>query len=85
MLPLQFPSPHDKRVAVIAAASDRFFLGLVVGPTSAALDVNGLVTGAALGLGLSVGASLISKSYVPILVFGALLGTGVGLAYELVF
>jgi hypothetical protein len=83
MLPVHFPSPRDKRVAMTAAGADRFFLGFVVGPTSAALDVNGLVIGAVLGLGFSIGSALVTKSYVPILVLGTLLGVGVGLAYEL--
>jgi hypothetical protein len=85
MLPLRFPSRHDKRVAVAAAAADRFFLGLVVGPAAAGLNVNGLLIGAVLGLGLSIGSALVTKSYAPILVLGTLLGAGVGLAYELVF
>ena len=83
MLPLRFPSSRDKRVAVVAAAADRFFLGFVIGPVSAALHLSGLVIGAILGLGLSIGSAMITKSYAPILVLGIVLGVGVGLAYEL--
>jgi hypothetical protein len=85
MLPLRFPSPRDKRVAMAAAAADRFFLGFVVGPVAAAVDLNGLVVGVVLGLGLSIGSALVTKTYVPILALGALLGAGVGLAFELAF
>lgn len=85
MLPLAFPKREDKRTALLAAAADRFFLGALVGPAAAALGVNGLLIGAVLGVGLSIGSALVTKSYVPILVTGLLLGVGVGVAYEIWF
>jgi hypothetical protein len=85
MLPLRFPTPSDKRVAIAAAAVDRFFLGLVIGPVAAALHLNGPAVGAVLGLGLSIGSALITRTYLPILALGTLLGAAVGLAYELLF
>jgi hypothetical protein len=68
-----------------AAAADRFFLGLLVGPVAAGTGLYGVLVGAGLGVGLSIGSAFITKSYVPILVMGLLLGTGVGVAYELTF
>jgi hypothetical protein len=85
MLPLAFPTREDKRTALLAAAADRFFLGALVGPAAAALGMNGLLIGAVLGVGLGIGSALVTKSYLPILVTGLLLGIGVGVAYEIRF
>jgi hypothetical protein len=85
MLPLTFPTREDKRTALLAAAADRFFLGGLVGPVAVGLNLNGLLVGAVLGIGLSIGSALVTKSYVPILVMGLVLGIGVGLAYEIRF
>jgi hypothetical protein len=85
MLPLTFPTRDDKRTALLAAAADRFFLAALVGPAASGLKLNGLLVGALLGIGLSIGSALVTKSYVPILVMGLLLGVSVGLVYELRF
>lgn len=85
MIPLRFDTAADKRIAMTAAAADRFFLGLLVAPVAAATGVHGVLVGAGLGVGLSIGSALITKSYGPILVMGLLLGTAVGVAYELIF
>jgi hypothetical protein len=85
MIPLRFDTVADKRIAMTAAAADRFFLGLLVAPVASASGLHGVLAGAGLGVALSIGSALITKSYVPILVMGLLLGTGVGMAYELTF
>lgn len=83
MPPLTFPTREDKRTALLAAAADRFFLGALVGPVAAGLNLNGLLVGAVLGVGLSIGSALVTKSYAAILVMGLLLGGAVGLVYEI--
>jgi hypothetical protein len=85
MIPLPFPAAAEKRLAMISAFVDRFFLGLVIGPAARGLDANGLVVGAVLGLGLSLPTAMITRSYGPILVLGTLLGLAVGIAYEVRF
>jgi hypothetical protein len=47
--------------------------------------MNGLLIGALLVPGLSIGSALVTKSCAPILVMGLLIGIGVGMAYELSF
>lgn len=83
MVPLSFPTPREKRTAIIAAFLDRFFLRFVVGPAAAGLDTNGVLIGAILGLGSSIPTALITRGYVPVIVLGLAGGTVVGLAYEL--
>jgi len=85
MVPLPFPSREAKRTAMTAAFIERFFLGFVVGPVAAGLDANGILVGAALGLGFSVPTALITKSYVPIIALGLVGGVAVGVAYVVVY
>ncbi len=85
MVPLPFPTPRDKRTAILAAAVERFCLGFVIGPAARGLGANGLAVGLLLGLGLSIPSALITKSYAPILDLGLLFGLGVGLAYQFVY
>lgn len=37
MVPLPFPTPRDKRTAILAAAVERFCLGFVIGPVARGL------------------------------------------------
>jgi len=85
MIPLQFPSPQERRQAMTAAFVERFFLGFIVGPLAAGLDANGIVIGAVVGIGTSVGAAIITKTWAPIIIMGLITGLGVGIAYELIF
>jgi hypothetical protein len=48
-----------------------------------ALHFNAIAIRVVLGIGLSIGSALITKSFAPILSLGLLLGAGTGLAYEL--
>ena len=85
MLKISFPSPREKREAIAATLVDRFLVGFVIGPVAAGLDVNGILIGVLLGLGLSIPAALIARAYVPILLTGMVGGLGVGVAYVLVY
>ncbi len=80
MLPLQFP---DKRAALLGAFLNRLAIGVVIGaavgsPQLEALRLPPWALGLAAGLLLSVADAVITKSYAPILVLGAVGGTVIG-------
>ena len=73
MLPLGFP---DKRAALLGAFINRFSIGFVIG--AIALPWPGWLTGLAIGILLSLADAIITKTYVPILILGAVGGTLIG-------
>lgn len=73
MLPLNFP---DKRAALLGAFINRFSIGFVIGAVT--LPCPGWLTGLLIGLLLSLADAIITKTYVPILVLGAVGGTVIG-------
>jgi hypothetical protein len=74
MLPMSFP---DKRAAITAAFIARFGIGFAIG--AARLPWPGWLIGLCFGLLLSVPDAIITKSYAPIIGFGALGGTIIGI------
>ena len=72
MLPLKFPTPDDKRRALVAAFLNRFGLGFVV--ANLTLPLPTLLSGALLGLGISSSSAVISRAYAPILIMGTAIG-----------
>jgi hypothetical protein len=74
MLPLSFP---DKKAALAAAFLDRFAIGLVIGLVS--LDWPTWVIGLFFGLLLSAPSAIVTKAWGPILGFGAVGGTIIGI------
>jgi hypothetical protein len=85
MLPIPFPTLEERRLALVTAFVDRTVLGFIVGPVARGLGVNGVLAGLVLGVGLSVGAALVTRAYLPIIGLGAVFGIGVGTAYEFVY
>ena len=80
MLPLQFP---DKRAALLGAFLNRLAIGVAIGaavgsPQLAALRLPPWAIGSGLGVLLSAADAVITKSYAPILVLGAVGGTVIG-------
>jgi hypothetical protein len=80
MLPLSFP---DKRAALGGAFLNRLAIGVVIGGVIGAPQVDALrwpawVVGVAVGLLLSVADAVITKTYAPILLFGAIGGGIIG-------
>ena len=73
MLPLSFP---DKRAALLGAFINRFSIGFVIGAVT--LPWPGWLSGLTLGLLLSFADAIITKTFVPILVLGAIGGTVIG-------
>ena len=73
MLPLQFP---DKRAALLGAFLDRFAIGFVIGCVR--LDWPGWIVGLTFGVLLSLPSAIITKTYAPILISGAVGGLIIG-------
>ena len=73
MLPMSFP---DKRAAIAAAFIARFGIGFAIG--AARLPWPGWLVGLVFGLLLSIPDAIITKAYGPIIGFGALGGTIIG-------
>lgn len=73
MLPLKFP---NKGVALSAAFISRFGIGLVI--SVAVLPVQGWLKGLMFGILLSLPDAIVTGSYAPILILGAVGGTVIG-------
>jgi len=73
MLPMSFP---DKRTALLAAFASRFGIGFVIPLVQ--LPWPGWVVGFTFGLLLSLPDAIVTKSYAPILLSGAVGGIIIG-------
>ena len=73
MIPLTFP---DKRAALLGAFLNRFAIGFVIG--AARLPIPGWASGLIFGLLLSLPDAIITKTYAPILILGAVGGLIIG-------
>src|SRR2546430_13174774 len=74
MLPMSFP---DKRTALIAAFLSRFGIGLVI-PLVNLPTWPGWLVGVVFGILLRVPDAVVTKSYIPILIGGAVGGLIIG-------
>ena len=74
MLPMSFP---DKRTALLAAFSSRFAIGLVI-PLLQLPSWPGWLIGLVFGLLLSLPDAIVTKTYLPILMSGAIGGAIIG-------
>lgn len=77
MIPLEFA---DKRTAMLGAFVNRFSIGLVIGAAPHVLTLPAWLVGLFFGILLSLADALITKSYLPLLIIGALGGLLIGLA-----
>ena len=80
MLPLTFP---DKRAALLGAFLNRLAIGVVIGATVGAPQVDALrlppwIVGVVVGVLLSAADAVITKAYAPILILGAIGGGVIG-------
>jgi len=73
MLPMSFP---DKKAALLGAFLNRFAIGVVIGCVQ--LPWPGWAVGLLFGLLISLPDAIITKAYVPILVFGCVGGAVIG-------
>jgi len=69
MTPLKFP---DKKTALAGAFANRFATGFVIGATD--LPLAGWLSGLLFGLLRSLPDAIITKSWIPIIVLGAIGG-----------
>ncbi len=74
MMPISFP---DKRTALIAAFLSRFGIGLVI-PLVNLPTWPGWLVGVVFGVLLSLPDAVVTKSYAPILISGAIGGVIIG-------
>jgi hypothetical protein len=77
MIPLKFENKRKRFEALSGAFLERFMLGLII--PNVTWDLNPLVTGGLLGLGLSVPTAIITRAYIPIIVIGVGGGVLIGL------
>lgn len=75
MLPMKFP---DKRTALAGAFASRFAIGFLA--VNVALPLHPAVGGALVGLLVSIPDAIITKTYVPIIITGLILGALAGWA-----
>jgi hypothetical protein len=80
MLSLKF---DDKRAALLGAFVNRFSIGLVIGAAPHLFGWPAWLSGLFWGVLLSLADAVITKSYLPLLVLGALGGVLIGLAVGL--
>ena len=73
MLPLKF---EDRKAALAGSFANRFAIGFVIG--AANLPLAGWFNGLLFGLVLSLPEAIITKSWLPILVMGAIGGVVIG-------
>lgn len=73
MMPMQFP---DKRTALLGAFLSRFAIGFLIPLTKLPLPM--AMTGALVGLLVSLPDAVITKAYVPIIAVGVVGGTILG-------
>lgn len=76
MLPMKFEDKRKKTEALSGAFIERFMLGFLI--PNVTLDIHPAITGALIGLGLSVPAAIITRAYLPIILIGVAGGTVIG-------
>ena len=69
MVTMKFDSGREKYEAISSSFVDRFMIGLIVPNTTFGLDP--LISGLIIGIGLSLPSAIITRTYAPIMVIGA--------------
>jgi len=77
MLPLKYENKRKKYKALCGAFLERFMLGLLIPVVG--WNLNPIIIGGLLGLGLSLPTSIITRAYVPINAIGVAGGAIIGL------
>jgi hypothetical protein len=76
MLPMKLGDKRKKTESLVASFIERFILGFLIPVVS--FGLNPIVTGALLGLGLSVPTAIITRAYAPIMGIGLIGGVIIG-------
>jgi hypothetical protein len=77
MIPLKYENSRKKTEAMTAAFIERFMIGFLIPITG--LNINPMITGIIIGLGLSIPSAIITRVYAPIIGIGAVGGFIIGL------
>lgn len=83
MIPLKFEDNRKRNEAMIGAFLERFMLGFLI--PNCNLGINPIITGALLGIGLSVPTSVITRAYIPINAIGLVGGIIIGIITNSVY
>ncbi|MGE5405469.1 MAG: hypothetical protein ACM3PP_11090 [Candidatus Saccharibacteria bacterium] len=82
MIPIKFED-HRKRIEAMSGAFlERFMLGFII--PNLHLGIHPALTGALLGLGLSVPTAIITRAYGPIIIIGLIGGVVIGFITKMV-
>lgn len=76
MIPLKFEDNRTRSEAMAGAFLERFMLGFII--PNLDLGLHPALTGALMGLGLSVPTAIITRAYAPITIIGLIGGIVVG-------
>ena len=76
MIPMNLGDKRQKAESLIASFLERFMLGFLI--PVADIGLHPILTGALLGLGLSVPTAVITRAYAPIIGFGLAGGLIIG-------
>ena len=77
MIPLKYEDPRKKTEAMTAAFIERFMIGFLI--PNVYFGINPIITGALLGLLLSVPSGIITRVYAPIIGIGIFGGLVIGI------
>lgn len=83
MIPLKYEDSRKKTEAMTAAFIERFMIGFLIPVTG--LNIDPMITGLIIGLGLSIPSAIITRVYVPIIVIGGAGGFIIGLLTKFYF
>ena len=76
MVPMKLGDKRQKTESLIAAFLERFMLGFLI--PVVCIGLNPIITGAILGLGLSVPTALITRAWAPVIGIGVVGGVIIG-------
>ncbi len=77
MIPLKYEDSRKKTEAMTAAFIERFMIGFLI--PIVGLNINPMITGVIIGLGLSIPSAIITRVYAPIIAIGAVGGFIIGM------
>lgn len=83
MIPLKYEDSRKKTEAMTAAFIERFMIGFLI--PIVGLNINPMVTGVIIGLGLSIPSAIITRVYAPIIGIGAVGGFIIGMLQHFLF
>lgn len=77
MIPIPFPDKRKKIEAMTGAFIERFMIGFLI--PNVDLGMNYILSALLISIGLSAGTAVITRTYIPILLIGAIGGLLIGI------